>query len=66
MVRAGRAGWTSVGDYLEAQLLREYAQLRSLKVDDLKLQLRKRREWVAALAQMELAGVRGQLQTHRL
>ncbi|KAL6755994.1 hypothetical protein V8C86DRAFT_2658868 [Haematococcus lacustris] len=59
-------GWTSVGDYLEAQPLREYAQLRSLKVDDLKLQLRKRREWVAALAQMQLAGVRGQLQTHRL
>jgi hypothetical protein len=45
-----------VGDYQEYDPLREFAKLRSMRVDDYKLQLRKQREWERAVleAQREL------------
>jgi hypothetical protein len=45
-----------VGDYQEYDPLGEFAKLRSMRVDDYKLQLRKKREWERAVleAQREL------------
>jgi hypothetical protein len=53
-----------VGDYLEYDPLAEFAKLRSMRVDDYKLQLRKKKEWERAVleAQRELGKAQQQAQ----